>query len=368
MEKINNEKIEKYYNTYILGIENFEINKDISHKYFKESLLILEDLKNTNSLINNTNIIKNELECKKYFNLTLKYNIESEINSYCEIDYTGLIKSIKEGNIDFIKKYNYGEINFFKLISKQTLLHIAIKHGDTGFLKYAFKIGASIDTSNGDGHTLLEYACLEQDPNMINFLLNNGAHMKKQLYFREGSKKYFNFTQSIDIAILEKFLIENSCLTNIKINKEIEYRINNIKKKLNLDELIGLNNLTVNNLISGLLCFLNILDYTSSMTYLDIISEELDYDIDLKLGCPKNKIDIIIVNLVPFIDYPFNLSNSWIISLELKYLIIKLIKINLNNIKKELVDNIWDRYIKTKLVSEDFIGTLVYQWITKIKV
>lgn len=367
MEKNNNEKIEKYYDTYILGIENFEINKDVSHKYFKESLLILEDLKKNNISTNNLNIIQNEIECKKYFNLTLKYNIESEINTYSEIDYTSLIKSIEEGNIDCIKKYNYGEINFFKIINKQTLLHIAIKYGDTGFLKYAFKIGASIDTSNSEGHTLLEYACLEQDPNMINFLLNNGANMKKQLYFRDG-KKYFNFTQSIDIAILQKFLLENNYLKNIIINKEIEFRINNIKKYLNLDELIGLNNLTVNNLLSGLLYFLNILDFTSSMTYLDIITEELNYNLDLKLGCPRNKIDIILVNLVPFINYPFNLSNDWIISLELKYLIIKLIKLNLDNIKKELVENIWDSYIKTKLVSEDFIGTLVFQWITKIKV
>jgi hypothetical protein len=108
-------------------------------------------------------------------------------------------------------------------------------------------------------------------------------------------------------------------------------------------------------------------------TYLNIIEDELKYSLKNKLlGCPTNKVDILLVNLVPFIKYPFNLNINWILSLELKYIIKKNIKnknlIDSNEIKKNIVDELWDKYIKTEIVEEDYLGTIISQWITKIKV
>jgi hypothetical protein len=114
------------------------------------------------------------------------------------------------------------------------------------------------------------------------------------------------------------------------------------------------------------------MDSESTETYLNIIYEELTYDIKIKLGCPKSKVDIILINLIPFIKYPFNLSIDWVISYELKFLIIKFMKKqnfkNINIIKEDLVDELWSKYIKKEIIQEDYLGTLIFQWIAKIKV
>jgi len=374
----NSQELDNFYKKYLKGKEFFDKDKERSHDYFKESLLILEDLRSKNINIEEKSIIDTENECKKYLAITLEYCIESEVNNNNkDIDYSFLLKSIKEGTIDYIKKYKYGEINFKKLINKQTLLHHAIKYGDTAFLKHAFKIGANTDIPNNDGYNLLEYACLERDPNMIEFLIDHGADMKKNLYFRNGKVKVFNFAQSIDNAILYKIIFNNNFLNNIDLKNNnfniiIGDKILNLKKYLNCDELIGINNLLINDLLNALILFLNLMDNTSALTYIEIITEELEYNLKIKLGCPTSKIDIILVNLIPFINYPFNLTNSWLISLELKYLILNLIKnhskLNLYSFKKELINYIWEYYISSQLLPESYIGILVFQWISKIKV
>ena len=48
--------------------------------------------------------------------------------------------------------------------------------------------------------------------------------------------------------------------------------------------------------------------------------------------------------------------------------LIKKKKFNAINIKKELLEEIWEIYIKNKLFKEDYIGVLISQWIAKIKV
>ena len=117
---------------------------------------------------------------------------------------------------------------------------------------------------------------------------------------------------------------------------------------------------------------MNKLDNHSSETYLNIIEEEIKYSLKNKLECPHNKLEIILTNLVPFITYPFNLEIDWILSLELKYIIIKNLKnknyIQLNEIKKNIVDEIWEKYVNTEIIQEDYLGTIISQWMTKIKV
>jgi ankyrin repeat protein len=107
-------------------------------------------------------------------------------------DNKELFDIIETGNIQKLKEYNYGSIDF-NIYNEQGLtpLHYAIEFGEISFLKQSFKLGACIDQTSKFGHTLLEFACLEKDPNMIHFLTTHGADMKKHLNFREG-KKYFN--------------------------------------------------------------------------------------------------------------------------------------------------------------------------------
>jgi ankyrin repeat protein len=378
MEENVDKLLKNYYKTFIIGKQTFECDKDKACEYIKESLVILDNLKKTyqHDITKYSNILnETENESCNLLNSRIEYYLESETNNEnTEIDYVKLFKSIEKGDISEIKKYNINQINFRKLYKNQTLLHYALKFGDITFLKHCFKLGANIDIPNGVGNSLLEYACLEKDPNMISFLISNGADMKKHLFFRDGITKSLNLNDSIDIAILCKIIIElQDSNLNYDKNKFINNKINEFKKYVNLDELIGYNDNTINDLLNNIEYLLNQLDEDTSNTYINIIDEEIKYDLKNKLlGCPSNKIDILLVNLVPFISYPFNLKINWILSLELKYIIKKNIKnknlVDSNEIKKKIVDELWDKYIKSEIVEEDYLGTIISQWITKIKV
>ena len=276
--------------------------------------------------------------------------------------------------LNLIKSAKYGEINFTENIENTTILHLAIKNGDTTFLKHAFRLGARIDTTNSVGNTLLEYACLQQDPNMINFLGDHGANMQKHLYFRSDHNKYINNNNPIDICILLKIVLSYipKQYNDKKINNKIYNKIKLLENLININDKINLNDFTYKNLLVGLMYLLNKIPEENALTYLNIINEELNHMTSNKLGCPKNKLELILTNLVPFIDYPFNLSIDWVIICELKYLIINLIKkkkiYNSFNIKKELINLLWEIYLENELIQQDYIGCLISILITKIKV
>lgn len=375
------------------GKNQIKKNKDEAFENFKDSLEILKTLKAKHSL----NIVehklildKSESECYAYINLIIETSIENiNMNTEFKINFKTLFSSLECGNLELIKKAKYGDINFTEIVKNQTILHMAIIHGDTSFLKLAFKLGARVDTTNKDGYSLLEYACLAQDPNMINFLGLFGADMQKHLYFRDGTIKYLNYNNSIDISILLKIILSyipnNSIENNINDennNNKNEYSENNnennkifnkiklIKNSIDLNNKIDIDNYTFDDLFDGLLHLLNRLPEDSALSYLNIITDELSFVLHNKLGCPHNKLEIILINIIPFIEYPFNISIDWIISSELKFLIKFLLKKKNNSldIKKELFNNIWEIYVKKEIIQEDYLGCLISQWITKIKV
>jgi hypothetical protein len=91
-----------------------------------------------------------------------------------------------------------------------------------------------------------------------------------------------------------------------------------------------------------------------------------------KLGCPTNKLHILLYNLYPFLDYTFPVTLDWLISLEIKYLILKLIrskrKINTQELRIELGQKLYEQYIEPGLVAPGYLQVLLIQWICKIKV
>ena len=107
-------------------------------------------------------------------------------------------------------------------------------------------------------------------------------------------------------------------------------------------------------------------------TFINIIKEELSNELIFKLGCPLNKIEILLYNLVPFINYDHNLSINWLISLEIKFIILKIlknkIKINTSELKRELKEYLYLSYISPQIIPEGLIQIIVLQWICKIKV
>ena len=117
---------------------------------------------------------------------------------------------------------------------------------------------------------------------------------------------------------------------------------------------------------------LNIIDKESRETYINIIKEELEYNLLYKLGCPNNKIDLILYYLVPFINYENTFQLNWILSYEIKYIIFKILKnkkkINFKELKNNLLDILYESYIKNNIVSNGLIQIIILQWISKMNI
>ena len=334
---------------YVTGKNHYNsINKDDIKKadsYFKQSLEILNDLKK----INNTNfqqlIQTTEADCIKH--------LKPNINIFDLVSRNDLIR-IKE-----IEHINFRELNSIG----NTILHHAIDVGDTGILKEILKKGGMIDTVNGNGHTLLEYACLKKDPNLITFILSHGANMQKHLFFRKGATRYYLNKTDIDMAILLKLIIINS------LNKTEYTSFKFLDKYLNINELVGLDKFSVKDLMIGLHYMFN--GKESYKTYITILEEEL-IEFDRQNGpgfvkCIYNKIDIVLSNLVPFINYPFNIASIFILKNEIKLIIKNIIKKNNKDFKNILMTQLFESYIQTNLFQEDYIGIIVYNILSKIK-
>lgn len=383
--------IKKCFKSYLTGKKYYEIDIDKSYEYFKQCIKILNDIKEKNIPINNnfTDIIEEtETECSKFLTLAIEKTIDKPSNKmvFPASDNKELFEIIETGNLQKLKEYNYGSINF-NIYNEQGLtpLHYAIKFGDISFLKQSFKLGACIDQTSKFGHTLLEFACLEKDPNMINFLITYGVDMKKHLQFREG-KKYFNNGNQIDISLIEKIIMEHSNETLSLSSKEISsikylgFLFNYIKESEPIhieycdpiNSTISKKKILFEELVKKLDKYLETIDKEKTETYINIIKEELNYDLSFKLGCPTDKIQIILYNLVPFIDYQDNLRLDWLISIEIKYIILKIlknkIKINISQLKQELKELLYILYIKPEIIPEGLIQLIVLQWIYKIKV
>ena len=112
--------------------------------------------------------------------------------------------------------------------------------------------------------------------------------------------------------------------------------------------------ITIENLLTGIS---HSIDDISLKNYLDIVLEELSYDLNDELFCYKNKVEVLIYNLVPFIEYEFNLTQENVFLMELYFL-----KKKYNN--KELINILFEKYIE-KILPEDFIGVQIKKIINK---
>jgi hypothetical protein len=328
-----NNKIKKYIKSYLCGIKIISDKKYKTLDYFNKCILIYKDI--------NLNKVDDE---KK----TIINDIYNKINKYRVLLKDNLFDLIDKGDIININKYY--NLNDFYIYNNEgfTPMHYAIKNGDTLFLKYAFGLGVDIDTPNKqNGYTLLEYACILGDPNMINFMILNGANIKKHQEFRTNCK-YYNQNKQIDYNLIIKYLIINN-------NKEKNgTSLSFIFDYISPTYTIGLDDITINELVLYIEDFLLKIPILSKQSFINILKEELQYDLINSIYCPNNKLEIILYNIVPFLkDFSFNLSLRWLIQLEIKYLYYKL------NDKKLVLEKINNIYIKTYLLPNDFIQNLI---------
>lgn len=340
----------RYYNN---GKKLFEANDKIkAKKLFEHSLNAINEFKklNPNKLNVNTVVQATEVECIKYLN-----NNDNVFNL------------ITKNNIEAIK--NIEHINFREIDANgNTVLHHAIDVGDTGILKEMFKKGGMIDTVNGSGNTLLEYACLKKDPNIIEFMANHGANMQKHLFFRKGDTKFYLNKSDIDMAIMLKIIIVNRLKVTIEKQDKTDYTsFIFLEKYFNLNDLIGFDKYTIRDMLIGLHYMFN--NKESYKSYSQIISEELiefENNKNDTNRCIYTKIDIILSNIVPFINYPFNIASIFIVKNEIKYLMKNILRYNKKDFKNILMTKLFENYIQTGLFPEDYIGIIVYNILSKI--
>jgi ankyrin repeat protein len=268
---------------------------------------------------------------------------------------------VAEGNVNSITDteniYNYDIFNEEGL----TPLHKCINLGDTTILREFFKKGEKVDIVNKDGHTLLEFACLQKDPNLIQFILNHGASMKKHLYFRNNYKVHLSLND-IDTAIIIKIsmLAKDNNITNC---------IDFLYKYIKPDTKIGIDDIRFKDFIKSLEALLNILGPEIKETIIKIWKEELYYNLNNKLGCPGNYLELILINLVPFINYPFNITNRNVLTNELIFTTKKMFKDNHYildvSFNKKLINNIWNNYENE--IPYDYIGVVISHIFSKIR-
>lgn len=298
---------------------------------------------------------------------------------------------IEEGDLDAISISE--TCNNFRIYNDDgsTPLHVCIKNGDTTILKKFLKSGESIDLNDKNGHSLLEYACELKDPNLISFLISHGSNPKKHLLFRENNRDCKMLTNDIDIANILKICLQIGALTS---TKELEYNdkaklYNNPNNGIDLqkkslysirlkelcynkienDYLVGLGNLEFKDFFQFLNNTIVNLSEDDIETYFSIISEEFNYNLKNKLGCPCNYFEILIISLFPFIKYDFNISTKFIIINELIYTVRNIFEKNNLKLNKKyynsLLNKLWEDY--RDVAPFDFIGINLSCIFMKIK-
>ena len=108
----------------------------------------------------------------------------------------------------------------------------------------------------------------------------------------------------------------------------------------------------------------------SRNSFLSIIEEEFQYDFKFNLGCPTNKLHIVLYNLIPFIDYSNNFIINWLLIIEFKYIIFNIIDNDIlcKTFKQNLKKNIYDTYLISEILSKGYIKILLRQLFNKINI
>ena len=292
---IINNIMNKCLKSFLCGKKYLTCDIEKAYNYFYQSIKIIENIKKNNPSDYDIILDEIEIECYKYLPINL-FNF------------------IEKGNINILKKISNID---FKVYNEDGLtpLHYAIDYGDISFIKYAIQLGYSIDETTQSGYTLLEYACIKKDPNIISFLIDNGANMKKYIDFRKYNK-FINNGNSIDIILILKNILNTKNIINNNEDNYLEWIFDFIDPNTILDIKYNIsdnNNILFKDLICKLYILLNKFLLESRETYINIIKEELQFDLlNNQLRCPNNKIELILYYLVPFINYKFNLNLIWL--------------------------------------------------------
>lgn len=302
--------------------------------------------------------IKKSIKCFK--NILKIENLDENIVNECKekLYYIKIYNTITKGDIKTLQSFKFNNKILYN--NKNNLLHHCIDCGDLKMFKILLKLGGHVNMIN-NSNTLLEYACMKKDPNIVNFLLNNGANLEKHIFLRKNTKNMIINFDDIDILIILKIILFNNLKCKIDNIKFLKNNFNFLKNYFTNEIKIGINNFKLDALIIGL----NYLFYQkkSYNTYKNILIEELNYNFNSNFFCPVRKLDIVLINIIPFINYPFNLTSEFVIFNDLKFTIKKYY--NHDNFKNILYSYLVDYYVKKNITTLDHLGLIVYKILNK---
>ena len=160
-------------------------------------------------------------------------NILSFVNDYNSFKYCVKYKSSKKLPKGII---SYTDDN------GNTLLHLAAQESvDTDIAKLLINNGSSTTLENNSGRTPLVCACVEDDNDMIEFLLNYENDINKK--FGSDGETILNIAAGRDNLYLAELLLNNNA--NIEIKDDDKTSANNLLlklKNLKLDDTIIFHN------------------------------------------------------------------------------------------------------------------------------
>lgn len=264
-----------------------------------------------------------------------------EVNN---LELNNIIQLVKKESINYITNYlpptylfnvvdhslhnqldycDYGKLNICTYNDDGlTPMHYAISYGDSTFIQKCLLLGCPIDTTCKNGLTLLEHACAEKDPNMIQFFILHGANLQKHLDFRK-TKTVLNCGYSIEISLFQKYiydLYKNNKNNSNKTDLSFLHKYMSNLSIMHTDK----SPLQITEFINAFEHLIYLLPSEYKNTYIKIIKEELEnYNSSKDIyRCPQCPIDIILYNLYPFVETlcksPIQLD--WLIRNELLFL------------------------------------------------
>lgn len=381
MENINSEIIKKIFKNYLRGKKHLNNDEEKALYYFNNVLTLIRRrvIEKYQEILYELEIKSSEfikkLEEKRYLELS---NYSTTQSSEID-DLNKIIKIINHGDISNLEAWlsdkKYVNWNIYDN-NKMTPIHLAVKNGDCEMVKLMLKYGANINILNGFGHTPLEIACIEKNPNMINFLSILGVNLKKQILLRKNSKGQLLSTPNIDLALMIKLL-------TLEIKPDVEWKnkwtkINNkygILKSEKLNQIFnssiweensGWNNLTWDYVWS---CLTKKITNDNEYEVVNICLDDLsEMSLNNYIYCPKTKIENSLYSLLPIFNFYINIKNNWMLNYELINLAKHLKK---KYKKKEIflqkyLQKIWIDYVENKILTHQHLNRLIEQWINKI--
>lgn len=310
--------------------------KDLQNKY-KNKNYKFSNLRLISKILNTKDLYDNKYN--DYIDIInmIKQYIIIDLNTIVQFKNINLFTEISNGNIQlFTNIFIPEKYQYIYNDEGNTLLHHCIINNDISIFKLLYNnYNYPINLINKDKKSLTIYCLLNKELDIYEYIKLNHTIPKNWYVLKNNINHNYNY---IDIPIIINILINQTTKETFNI------------PNINMNELIGFNNYTFNDLFN----FIKIKLKSNYNEYIKIINEELEYYIE-NYSCYNSKLEIILYNVIPFIDYSIidenKIKHNLYISSE------NILKNELNFIlkNKNYKKKINNSYIKKNLYTKNYI-------------